>query len=158
MSEGIPERPQNAIAPSATAWCQLRFVVGTDVNDIVPALRRHLAAEGFDQVEVTTDGDVAFNATRLAPDHPWVRWTAGSIQTTTGKSPAILPNLGGSLPNELFAHDLGLPTIWVPHSYAGCSQHAPNEHALASTTREALAIMVGIFWDLGDGKASVPVA
>ena len=152
MTSGIPERPQNAIAPVATAWCQLRFVVGTDLDDIVPALRRHLAAEGFDKVEVTTDGDVSFNATRLDPDHPWVEWTARSVRQTTGKSPAILPNLGGSLPNELFAHGLGLPTIWVPHSYAGCSQHAPNEHALASTTREALAIMTGIFWDLGEGN------
>jgi acetylornithine deacetylase/succinyl-diaminopimelate desuccinylase-like protein len=152
ITSGIPERPQNAIAPAATAWCQLRFVVGTDLDDIVPALRRHLAAEGFDKVEVTTDGDVSFNATRLDPDHPWVEWTAQSVRRTTGKSPAILPNLGGSLPNELFAHGLGLPTIWVPHSYAGCSQHAPNEHALASTTREALAIMTGIFWDLGEGN------
>jgi acetylornithine deacetylase/succinyl-diaminopimelate desuccinylase-like protein len=152
MTSGIPERPQNAIAPTATAWCQLRFVVGTDLDDIVPALQRHLESEGFDLVKVTNEGDVSFNATRLDPDHPWVEWTARSVQTTTGKSPAILPNLGGSLPNELFAHDLGLPTIWVPHSYAGCSQHAPNEHALASTTREALAIMAGIFWDLGEGQ------
>jgi acetylornithine deacetylase/succinyl-diaminopimelate desuccinylase-like protein len=151
MTTGIPERPQNAIAPAATAWCQLRFVVGTDPDDIVPALKRHLASEGFDMVEVTTDGGVAFNATRLDPDHPWVEWTAKSIKATSGKSPAILPNLGGSLPNELFADGLDLPTIWVPHSYAGCSQHAPNEHMLASTTREALAIMTGIFWDLGTG-------
>ena len=152
MTEGIPERPQNAIAPTATAWCQLRFVVGTDIEDIVPALRRHLKAEGHDHIEVTTDGDVSFNATRLSPDHPWVQWTANSVRKTTGKNPAILPNLGGSLPNELFAHDLDLPTIWVPHSYAGCSQHAPNEHALASTTREALSVMTGIFWDLGEGN------
>jgi acetylornithine deacetylase/succinyl-diaminopimelate desuccinylase-like protein len=152
MTTGIPERPQNAIAPVAKAWCQLRFVVGTEMEDIIPALKRHLVAEGFDKVEVSSEGGVSFNATRLDPDHPWVEWTASSIRTTTGKSPAILPNLGGSLPNELFAHDLNLPTIWVPHSYAGCSQHAPNEHALASTTREALAIMTGIFWDLGEGQ------
>ena len=153
MTSGIPDAPQNAIQPTATAWCQLRFVVGTEQEDIVPALRRHLAAEGFDQVEVTTDDDVSFEATRLDPDHPWVTWTAASILKTTGKAPAILPNLGGSLPNELFAHGLGLPTIWVPHSYAGCSQHAPDEHALTSTTREALAIMTGIFWDLGEGAS-----
>ena len=149
LTSGIPARPQNAIAPDATAWCQLRFVVGTEIDDIVPALRRHLEREGFDLVEVTNEGGVAFAATRLAPDHPWVAWAAASIARTTGAPPAILPNLGGSLPNELFAKDLGLPTLWVPHSYAGCSQHAPNEHMLASTTREALGIMAGLFWDLG---------
>ena len=45
---------------------------------------------------------------------------------------------------------LGLPTIWVPHSYPGCSQHAPDEHILLSVTEEALGIMAGLFWDLGE--------
>jgi hypothetical protein len=39
----------------------------------------------------------------------------------------------------------------VPHSYGACSQHAPNEHLLAPVAREGLAIMTGIFWDLGEG-------
>ncbi len=68
---------------------------------------------------------------------------------TAGRAPAILPNLGGSLPNDCFADVLGLPTVWVPHSYPACSQHAPNEHLLGSVAREGLAIMTGIFWDLG---------
>ena len=62
-----------------------------------------------------------------------------------------MPNLGGSLPNEVFADVLGLPTIWVPHSYAGCSQHAPNEHILEGTTQTALRLMTGLWWDLGTG-------
>jgi hypothetical protein len=41
-------------------------------------------------------------------------------------------------------------TIWVPHSYPGCSQHAPNEHILLPVTAEALGIMAGLFWDLGE--------
>ena len=45
---------------------------------------------------------------------------------------------------------LGLPTIWVPHSYAACFQHAPNEHILEAVTREALQLMTGLFWDLGE--------
>ncbi len=38
----------------------------------------------------------------------------------------------------------------MPHSYPGCSQHAPNEHILLSVTEEALGIMAGLFWDLGE--------
>jgi len=89
---------------------------------------------------------------RRAPivDSPWVNWAANSIQQTTGKAPAILPNIGGSLPNGVFAEGLGLPTIWIPHSYPGCSQHAPDEHILLPVTEEALAIMAGLFWDLGE--------
>ena len=77
-----------------------------------------------------------------------------SIETTTAKKAAILPNLAGSLPNETFAEILGLPTVWVPHSYPGCSQHAPDEHALLSMTREALAMMTGLFWDIGEADAA----
>jgi hypothetical protein len=63
-----------------------------------------------------------------------------------------LPNLGGSLPNEVFADILGLPTVWLPHSYAACNQHAPDEHLLAPVAREALGLMAGLWWDLGDGR------
>ena len=147
---GNPAKPVNAIPPRAFAHCQLRYVVGTDPDDILPALRRHLDAGGFDDVEIRPIERGFFRATRLDPDHPWVRWCAASVERTAGKPPALLPNLGGSLPNDAFSDILGLPTVWVPHSYAGCSQHAPDEHLLLSVTREALAIMTGMFWDLGE--------
>ena len=60
----------------------------------------------------------------------------------------MLSNLGGSLPNDCFRDILGLPTIRVPHSYAGCSQHAPNEHVLAPLMREGFQIMTGTFCDM----------
>ena len=147
---GEPARPVNAIQPRAWARVQLRFVVGTKYDDIVPALRRHLDAHGFGMVRVEQTARPQFTATRLDPDAPWARWAAASVARTTGAPPAILPNLGGSLPNEEFADVLGMPTIWVPHSYAGCSQHAPDEHALKSVLREGLGIMAGIWWDLGE--------
>ncbi|HTW52156.1 MAG TPA: M20 family metallopeptidase [Stellaceae bacterium] len=150
FTTGNPENPVNAIPPKAIATCQIRFVVGVDPEEFMPALRRHLDAHGFPMVRVEPWKKAYFPATRLDPDHDWVRWAAKSIAETTGKRPAILPNLGGSLPNDIFANDLGLPTIWVPHSYASCSQHAPNEHMLAPVAREALAVMTGIYWDLGE--------
>ncbi len=88
-------------------------------------------------------------ATRLDPDHPWARWSIASLAATTGKDVAVISNLGGSLPNDVFSEVLGLPTIWVPHSYASCSQHTPNEHILKGTSLEAMQIMTGLFWDLG---------
>ena len=93
------------------------------------------------------------NATRLDPDNAWVRFALASIERSTGRTPALLPNLGGSLPNDVFADILGLPTVWVPHSYPGCSQHAPDEHLLAPVAREALQLMSGLFWDLGEPGA-----
>jgi len=147
---GNPDKPVNAIPPSAIAYCQLRFVVGTDPNDILPALRRHLDKHGFGNVAVAPSREVTMNATRLDPDDPWAKWAVASIQRTTGSKPDVIPNLGGSLPNEVFTDILGMPTVWVPHSYASCSQHAPNEHLLAPVAREALRLMTGLFWDLGE--------
>jgi len=147
---GNPERPVNAIPPSARAHCGLRFVVGIDPDEFLPVLRRHLDARGFANVEIRRADKGYFPATRLDPDHPWVRWTADSIARTTGKDVTVLPNLGGSLPNDIFATLLGLPTIWIPHSYPACSQHAVDEHLLAPVAREALQLMTGLFWDLGE--------
>ena len=63
--------------------------------------------------------------------------------------PATLPRLGAGWPNDAFFEVLGLPTIWVPNSYPACSQHAPNEHLLIPIARVGLAIMAGLYWDLG---------
>ena len=152
LHAGTPENVVNAIPGSARAHCQLRFVAGTDSDDIVPAIRRHLDREGFPRVEARARAGGRFPATRLDPDNPWVGWATRSIAATTGAPPVVLPNLGGSLPNDVFADILGLPTIWVPHSYPGCSQHAPDEHLLAPVAREGLAIMAGLFWDLGEAS------
>jgi len=154
---GNPQRPVNAIPARASAHCQLRYLVGVDPEGIVPALRRHLEREGFGRVKVAAAREGFFRASRLDPAHPWVRWAEASIERTAGARPAILPNLGGSLPNDVFAETLGLPTLWVPHSYAGCSQHAPDEHLLASVARDGLRLMTGLFWDLGESNpASLP--
>ncbi len=150
MSSGNIDKPANAIPGHARAVLQLRFVVGTRHEQVVDAVRKHLHAGGFPMVEVSATQ--SFIASRTDFDSPWIQWAADSIRQTTGKAPAVLPNFGGSLPNDVFSETLGMPTIWVPHSYPGCSQHAPDEHILLDVTEEALGIMAGLFWDLGERK------
>ena len=145
---GQPERPVNAIPPRATATLQLRFVAGCDPATMMAAVRAHLDACGLQRVGVTGARDEVMAATRLDPDHPWVRWAARSIERTTGRTPAILPNLGGTLPNDCFATVLGLPTLWVPHSYPACAQHASDEHLLSDVAEEGLRIMIGLLRDM----------
>lgn len=156
---GNPDKPVNAIPPHASAHCQIRFVAGSKDEDFLPALRRHLDAAGFGAVDIRPPpaGNAAsFRATRTDPDHPWVRWAVDSVARTAGATPAVVPQLGGSICNDLFTDLLGLPTIWIPHSYAACSQHAPNEHALHSVLRDGLAIMTGLYWDLGEEAGALP--
>jgi len=154
FTTGNPAMPVHAIPAEARAHCHMRYVVGSDVANFLAHIRAHLDAQGFDDVELRGT-EMHMAATRLDPDDAWVRWGLASMERSTGKRPALLPNLGGSLPNDVFSETLGLPTLWVPHSYAACSQHAPNEHILADLTRESLHIMAGLFWDLAEEGPAV---
>ncbi len=151
---GNPQHPVNAIPASAKAHMHMRWVPGTDSSRIREHVQAHLAQAGF--ADVTVGPVEVMAATRLDPDDPWVHFTLKSITESTGLAPVLLPNLGGSLPNDVFADILGLPTVWVPHSYAGCNQHAPNEHLLAPVARQALQIMAGLYWDLGEAGTQLP--
>ena len=51
---------------------------------------------------------------------------------------------------EVVQYDLKIPIVWLPLSYTGCSQHAPNEHILIPLHREGLAIVTEVYWKLGD--------
>jgi len=151
---GNPDRPVNAVPPRAWAHCQLRFIADTDRDAIIPALRKHLDENGFDMVDVQPPPDMNagdFGSTRTDPENPWAVWASDSLERTIGSPPAVIPQLGGSICNDVFTDLLGLPTIWVPHSYASCSQHAPNEHILLSEARSAIELMAGLYWDLGEG-------
>jgi len=155
---GNPKTPVNAIPPRAFARCQLRHTVGIDQDKVIPSIKAHLERAGLGMVQVLTGRDNAFPATRLDPDHPSVRFALESIARSSNKKPALLPNLGGALPNDVFCDTLGLKTIWVPHSYPGCSQHAPNEHVPSALIREAMGLMAGLYWDLGESsKAALGV-
>ncbi|MDB5637650.1 MAG: hypothetical protein JWP51_2558 [Bradyrhizobium sp.] len=78
MSSGNIEKPANAIPDRAQAVLQLRFVVGTKVDNIADVVRAHLHANGFPMVEVTAVQ--RFAASRTDFDSPWINWAAASIR------------------------------------------------------------------------------
>lgn len=148
LDAGNPQKPINAIPPRAQAFCNLRFVLGTQIEDLESTLRQHLDAHGFEQVRIHM-GQI-MPATRLDLGNKWIALIKDAISKVTDQKIAVIPNLAGTVPNDIFADVLGLPTIWVPHSYPGCSQHAPNEHMLTPIIQEGLDIMTSVFWELGE--------
>ncbi|MFS2222711.1 M20 family metallopeptidase [Pantoea sp. B65] len=157
FTTGNPEKPAHAIPASAIAHCHMRYVPGSDVDHFADHIRRQLDRCGFSDVAII--GPVnCFKATRIDPDDAWVRWSVASISRSVGKNAAVLPNFGGGLPNACFLDTFGVPTLWIPHSYPACSQHAPNEHLLADVACEALQIMTGLFWDLAEQGREVLLA
>ena len=151
---GHPDAPTNAVQGEARARLQVRHCADIAGAAIVPALRRHLDAQGFAGVEIIplVERDM-FGAARTSPDDPWVGMVANSMARTSNRAPNIVPNSSGSNPSDMFMEELGVPVIWVPNSYAGCNQHGPDEHALAPLLREGLGLMTGIWWDIGHGLA-----
>ncbi|RTZ91834.1 MAG: M20 peptidase family dipeptidase [Deltaproteobacteria bacterium] len=152
ISCGNPDNPVHAIPPEARARCHMRFVKGCDSSLFLPAIRNHLDGKGLTMVEVRPVRESQYTATRMEPDNPWIKWALASLERGSGKPVDFLPNLGGSIPNEVFADILGLPTLWIPHSYTGCSQHAPNEHLLKPIVREGLRVMATLFQDFSEGQ------
>jgi acetylornithine deacetylase/succinyl-diaminopimelate desuccinylase-like protein len=153
MVAGRPENPVNAVAPEARAHCQIRYTVDADPAGFAAALRAHLDAHGLQIVAIENPG-IRMPASRTAPDHAWVRWTQESLQASLGKRVQVIPNSSGGLPGDVFVDHLGVPLVWIPHSYSGCKQHGPDEHLLKATAREGIAGFAGIWWDLGE--AGVP--
>jgi acetylornithine deacetylase/succinyl-diaminopimelate desuccinylase-like protein len=150
MLSGRPENPVNAVAPNAVAHCQLRYTVDCDPASFMPALRAHLDAAGFPEAAIENAGG-RMAASRTDPADPWVRRVAESMARTLGRPPQIIPNSGGGLPGDVFIEHLGLPLVWIPHSYNGCKQHGPDEHLLVAPAREGIAAFAGLWWDLGEG-------
>lgn len=153
MVSGRPENPVNAVAPDARAHCQIRYTVDSDPAGFTAAIRAHFDAAGFPEVAVE-NSFIRMPASRTDPDHPWVRWAQASMQATLGKPVQIIPNSSGGLPGDVFVDHLGVPLVWVPHSYNGCKQHGPDEHLLVAPAREGLLAFAGMWWDLGEKPVS----
>ncbi|BDG71834.1 M20 family metallopeptidase [Roseomonas fluvialis] len=149
MISGRPENPVNAVAPDARAHCQIRYTVDSDPATFGKAIRDHLDAHGFPEVEMQTSF-MRMSASRTDPDHPWVRWAQASMAKSLGKKVQIIPNASGGLPGDVFVDHLGVPLVWVPHSYNGCKQHGPDEHLLIAPAREGILAFAGMWWDLGE--------
>jgi acetylornithine deacetylase/succinyl-diaminopimelate desuccinylase-like protein len=149
MLSGRPEDPVNAVAPRATAHCQIRYTVDSDPAGFEPALRQHLDENEFRDVRIE-NAHVRMPASRTDPNHPWVRWAVGSMERSLGKCVQVIPNSSGGLPGDVFVDHVGVPLVWIPHSYNGCRQHGPDEHLLVAPAREGLTALTGIWWDLGE--------
>jgi acetylornithine deacetylase/succinyl-diaminopimelate desuccinylase-like protein len=149
MVSGRPDNPVNAVAPDARAHCQIRYTVDTDPAGFEAGLRRHLDAQGFPEVRIE-NGYVRMAASRTPPNHPWVRWARESMERSLGRRVQVIPNSSGGLPGDVFVDHLGVPLVWVPHSYNGCKQHGPDEHLLIAPAREGILAFAGMWWDLGE--------
>ena len=119
------EGSKTVIPAQAMAKMDFRLVPDQDPLDILDKLRRHLRAEGFDDVNIDVLG--AQPAGLTDPDAPVVRLTAEVANEVYGKPALIVPLTGGTTPMYLFT-SRGVPVVnpgvgWGSRNRA----HSPNE-------------------------------
>ena len=126
-----------AIATSEAEWT----VDATDsasierhVNALSEGLMRRLTAQGIlphrmELIYLLQDGDASDNRDALR------RWITRQLAPRRTPRSVPWPRKG--------------PHPWRSVLPA-CSQHAPDEHLLGPVAREALGIMAGLYWDLGE--------
>ena len=116
---------------------------------MISSLREHLDQHGFKDIKIITENAINFEASRTNLDNVWLEKVEHILEEFYGDKIHVIPNLAGSLPNNCFTDVLNIPTIWIPHSYKECSQHAPNEHLPLNLLRDALLLMTNLYWNLG---------
>lgn len=127
LTSGYQGPGSKTVQPArASAKVDFRLVPDMHPDDVLRQLRMHLDAEGFSDVEIKDMGSEP--PARTDPDHPFMQMVVQSAAEVYGRPQIITPMSGGSGPNHVFVHDLGLPVATVGVGYPGNQVHAPNEN------------------------------
>ncbi len=127
LNSGYQGPGSKTVQPArASAKVDFRLVPDQEPADVLKALRAHLDAEGFSDVEITFLAGEA--PARTDPDDPFVKLVCDTALDVYGKPMRLVPLSGGSGPNAPFVHDLGLPVATAGLGYPDTRTHAPNEN------------------------------
>ena len=148
ITSGYQGAGQKTVLPArASAKVDFRLVPDQKPEDVVKQLRAHFDTHGFQDIQITVVG--AGQPARTAPDHPLVQTLVDSAIDVYGREPLIWPMSGGSGPNYLFSHDIGVPIITLGVGYSGSRIHAPNENIRINDFRNGMRHMAALLMRLG---------
>ena len=119
----------------ATAKVDSRLPYGLDPDTALALIRRHLDAEGFDDITIRKLS--GYPAAQTSVDAPIVQAAIG-VFNKYGHTPEVSPRLAGSAPFYQFTERLGLPLVFAGFGH-GSGAHAPNEYMVV-TPREGSRI------------------
>ncbi|MCC7362478.1 MAG: M20/M25/M40 family metallo-hydrolase [Anaerolineales bacterium] len=124
LESGYQGQGSHTIIPnSARALCDLRMAPGMQVEPTLAALRRHLDAHGFPEVEFKSDS--GYGAARTPVTAPVVQALIASYRAH-GFEPLVRPMEASATPYYLYTDVLGLDFAWGGLGNAGGS-HGPDE-------------------------------
>lgn len=131
----------------AVAKVDFRLVPEQSPERVVERLKRHLAMEGYGDVEVRV----------LAGEHPYrtdlhdpfVEMVRNVAEEVTGRSVCLYPNHFGSGPMYPVARTLDVPIVSVGAAYWDSRPHAPDENIRIADFEETIALMAALISRFG---------
>lgn len=127
LTSGYQGEGSKTVLPArASAKIDFRLVPDQTPEQVLSALRAHLDAHGFSDIEINFLGGDA--PARTDPDDPFVALVVETARPVYGMPMRIVPMSGGSGPNHVFVHDLKLPVVSAGIGHPGTLAHAPNEN------------------------------
>lgn len=137
---------KNIVPAEARARLEFRLVPRQTPTEMAKRLRTHLAAHGFNDVEVRELNGMLPSKTPM--DHPFSRFVARVGLETYGKPLTIEPSSSGSGPRSIFSSVTDAPIVALGVSHAGSRIHGPNENilldGLLSHARHIANLIVGL--------------
>jgi acetylornithine deacetylase/succinyl-diaminopimelate desuccinylase-like protein len=138
----VPGRSKTVLPKEAMAKVDMRLVPDQDPEDIIAKLRRHLAQQGFGDIEVTTHS--MEHPVRSPTDSAIGRAAIAATEGVFSGGAAIAPMMIGTGPMYPVAGTLGIPTV----SPGGVSRpdsdiHAPNENCRIEDFLNVIEYTVG---------------
>lgn len=120
------EGSKTVLPAEARAKVDFRLVPDQRPEEVLEALRSHLAAEGFEAIEILplAGGPPG----RTDPDDPFIQLVAEAARGAYGERQIIHPLSGGSGPIHPFIEHLGVPVATAGVACPGSRAHAPNEN------------------------------
>ncbi|MBV9168711.1 MAG: M20/M25/M40 family metallo-hydrolase [Chloroflexi bacterium] len=131
ISSGYQGPGGKTVSPAeAFAKIDFRLVPDQDPDEILELLRRHLADQGFSDVEVVEVEGEGERAARTDPDAAIVPAVVDTARELYDRDPLILPNMAGTGPQYLLCAQFGVPAIGMGVGNADSNNHAPDENIL----------------------------
>jgi len=134
----------------AHAKIDFRLVPDQDPHEVARNVRRHLAAGGFSDIEVTVLG--AEFPWRTDLSDPFVGLVRDCCAEVTGREVLVYPTSAGTGPAYDVGPVLGIPIVSAGSGYWDTRAHAPDENVRASDFRETILLMARILERFGAGQ------
>ena len=152
LTSGYQGPGSKTVLPAeARVKLDLRLVPNQDPEKITAALRRHLDAGGFTDIEIARASGMP--AGRTSPDSPIVAAALKGLTAAYGKPPVVKPSIEGSGPGYIFSRVMGLPWTWVRLGPPENRMHSPNERHSVRAYTTGIKAVAHILWEYAHAGA-----